>query len=89
MKKRNAYACTRIDTICLPILPGSVTYRHNVHVQSLRTCVFSSDAAQWWPGLWGWTGPAGHGLDTMGQGGWLCFRAGGGPWGSAGGHAQA
>jgi hypothetical protein len=32
--------------------------------RSLRNCLFSSDAAQWWPGVWGWTGPVGHGLDT-------------------------
>lgn len=88
MKKRNAYACTRIDTTYLPILPGSVTYRHNVHVQSLRTCLFSSDAAQWWPGLWGCGQWVGHGLDTMGRG-WLRIRGRGGPWGSAAGHAQA
>jgi hypothetical protein len=36
--------------------------------RSLRTCLFSSDAAQWWPGVWGWTGPAGHGLDTRAGG---------------------
>jgi hypothetical protein len=36
--------------------------------RSLRTCLFSSDAAQWWPGLLGWTGPAGHGLDRGGVG---------------------
>jgi hypothetical protein len=37
--------------------------------ESLRICLSHSDAAQWWPGIWGWTGPVGHGLDTMGQGG--------------------
>ncbi len=55
-------------THTLPIPAQPVTYRHNVHVQSLRTCLFSSDAAQWWPGLLGWTGPVGHGLDTTPRG---------------------
>jgi hypothetical protein len=68
MKNRNAYACTRIDTIPLPIPGQSVTYRHTCPCPTLRTCLFSSDAAQWWPGVWGWTGPAGHGLDR-GRGG--------------------
>jgi hypothetical protein len=36
--------------------------------RSLRNCLFSSDAAQWWPGLLGWTGPVGHGLDTRAGG---------------------
>jgi hypothetical protein len=72
----------------LPIPAQPVTYRHNVHVQSLRNCLFSSDAAQWWPGVWGWTGPVGHGLDRVG---WvLVYLYQGVPlWGSAAGHAQA
>ena len=80
---------TRARGYHLPaILPGSVTYRHIVHVQSLRTCLFSSDAAQWWPGVWGWTRVAGHGLDTMGLGSGK-FVPGGTPMGVGGGHAQA
>ena len=34
--------------------------------RSLRTCLFSSDAAQWWPGLLGCGQWVGHGLDTGG-----------------------
>jgi hypothetical protein len=70
-------------THILPIPAQPVTYRHNVHVQSLRTCLFSSDAAQWWPGVWGWTGPAGHGLDTRAGGHEENAREGG-PWGVLG-----
>jgi hypothetical protein len=55
---------------------------------SLRTCLFSSDAAQWWPGVWGWTGPVGHGLDKGGVG-TSKFVPGGTPMGVGGGHAQA
>ena len=53
--------CAHDITHYLPIPAQPVTYRHNVHVQSLRNCLFSSDAAQWWPGVWGWT-RFGHGL---------------------------
>jgi hypothetical protein len=60
--------CAHDITHYLPIPAQPVTYRHTCHVQSLRNCLFSSDAAQWWPGVWGWTGPAGHGLDTGGVG---------------------
>jgi hypothetical protein len=80
--------CAHDITHYLPIPGQSVTYRHNVHVQSLRTCLFSSDAAQWWPGVWGWTGPAGHGLDKGGAG-LPRIQGRGGPWGSAGGRVQA
>jgi hypothetical protein len=80
--------CAHDITHYLPIPGQSVTYRHNVHVQSLRTCLFSSDAAQWWPGVWGWTGPAGHGLDKGGVGTSL-FVPGVPLWGSAGGRVQA
>jgi hypothetical protein len=52
--------------------------------RSLRTCLFSSDAAQWWPGVWGWTGPAGHGLDTAYAGGRVFSARGGTPWGEPG-----
>jgi hypothetical protein len=60
--------CAHDITHYLPIPAQPVTYRHNVHVQSLRTCHSSSDAAQWWPGVWGWTRVAGHGLDTTPRG---------------------
>ena len=67
----------------LPIPAQPVTYRHTCHVQSLRNCLFSSDAAQWWPGVWGWTRVAGHGLDTAYAGGRV-FSARGGAMGGAG-----
>ena len=60
--------CAHDITHYLPIPGQFVTYRYIVHVQSLRTCLFSSDAAQWWPGVWDWTGQAGHGLDTRAGG---------------------
>ena len=75
--------CAHDITHDLPIPAQPVTYRHNVHVQSLRTCLFSSDAAQWWPGLLSWTGQAGHGLDTVGVG-WPRIQGRGGPWGVPG-----
>ena len=72
---------TRARGYHLPaILPGSVTYRHIVHVQSLRTCLFSSDAAQWWQGVWPCPHQVGHGLDTAYAGGRV-FSARGGPRG--------
>ena len=70
-------------TYYLPIPAQPVTYRHTCPCPTLRTCLFSSDAAQWWPGLLGWTGPAGHGLDTAYAGGRV-FSARGGPWGVPG-----
>ena len=66
--KLNMNACTRIDTTYLPIHAQPVTYRHNVHVQSLRNCLFSSDAAQWWPMVWPCGQWFGHGLDTRAGG---------------------
>ena len=64
----------------LPIPGQPVTYRHIAPVQSLRTCLLSSDAAQWWPMVWGWTWPVGHGLDKGGVGSGL-FVPGGTPMG--------
>ena len=60
--------CAHDITHYLPIPGQSVTYRHNVHVQSLRNCLFSSDAAQWWQGVWPCPHQVGHGLDTVGAG---------------------
>jgi hypothetical protein len=54
-----------------PILPLPVTKRHSP-VQFACVSVYRTvdqwQISQWWPGVWGWTGPVGHGLDTMGRG---------------------
>jgi len=60
--------CAHDITHDLPIHAQLVTYRHIVHVQSLRTCLFSSDAAQWWPGFMPYGQRFGHGLDTRAGG---------------------
>ena len=72
--------CAHDITHYLPIPAQPVTYRHTCPCPTLRNCLFSSDAAQWWPGVWGWTGPAGHGLDRGGVGASL-FVPGGTPMG--------
>jgi hypothetical protein len=39
-------------------LPSYLDLSHIVTLatsRALRNCLFSSDAAQWWPGVWPWT----------------------------------
>ena len=67
----------------LPIPAQPVTYRHTCHVQSLRNCLFSSDAAQSWQGVWPCPHQVGHGLDKGGVG-TSKFVPGVPLWGSAG-----
>ena len=65
-----------------------VTYRHTCPCPTLRTCLFSSDAAQSWQGVWPCPHQVGHGLDKGGVGTSL-FVPGGTPMGVGGGHAHA
>ena len=55
--------CAHDITHYLPIPAQPVTYRHTCPCPSLRTCLFSSYAAQSWQGVWPCPHQAGHGLD--------------------------